>query len=67
MEVIKNMDFLTDVGIILFCMVLMVLIVPLLIGIGVAVLLGAIGLTYYTIVILVAMVCWGSLGMVMYL
>ena len=52
------MDLVGELGVILFCVILSLIVLPLLVGIGVAFLLGANGLTYYTIVILTASVLW---------
>ena len=61
------MDLLGELGILLIITILAILIIPILIGIGIAILLDATGLTYYTIVILTSLVVWGTIGTYLYI
>lgn len=58
----NNEDYLGELGLILLSLVLILIFVPISCGILISVALGAEGLTYYTIVILVAVLLWTLLG-----
>ena len=51
-------NYLGDIGLILLGVVLAVTVIPLLCGVGVAVLFGVTGLDYFIVVMLVAMGIW---------
>ena len=51
-------NFLGELGLLLLIIILAIIIVPIVLGIGVAILTGAAGLTYFAIVISVAAIIW---------
>lgn len=52
------MEFVTEAVLIMFLIVLAIIFIPLLIGMGVAILIAATGLQYFGVVFLTALAIW---------
>lgn len=63
----KNKNLLTNVGLTLICVVLAIVLIPILCSVGLAILVGAVGFTYFGIVILVPLLIWSLLALVWWL
>lgn len=62
-----NGEFLGGLGLILLGIVLAIVLIPLLVGLGVAFLCGIDGLLFFGVIIGVAVVIWSILGMIYYI
>ena len=56
--------FMGELGLILLIIILLILLLPILAGIFTAVIVGATGMAYYTIVIMIACIIWLMVGLV---
>lgn len=61
-----NGEFLGDLGLILLGIVLAIVLIPLLIGFGVAFLCGFEGLFFFGVIIGIAVIIWSILGVIYY-
>ena len=57
----KNKSLLSNIGLTLIGMVLAIVLIPILCSMGIAILVGAVGFTYFGIVIFVPLLVWGLL------
>ncbi|WP_458454373.1 hypothetical protein [Methanobrevibacter sp.] len=62
-----GISLIEDIGVVLIGVLLLITIIPLILGVLMAFLVGASGVSYFTIVLGIAMVIWFVLGVMVYI